>query len=981
MTRYLVSVRWRAPGHAFDHLYLIEGELEPGQMQELAGLLHDRVVQDVAWVALDALAEDPFAPRPGASVIEVAYRPGVTDNEAESVRIGAARLGISGVHAVKTVRRYDLHGRGEADNRAFFNPLIETTLRYDAATAHRRAAWYDELLRPPADSVAQIAHVAIVDAGDEELMRISREGVLSLDLDEMRAIQGYFRAEEREPSDGELETLAQTWSEHCSHKTFKANVRYRGQEPHAPGTAELPDELYRALRMLDGDCAIDSLIGTFLVSATNEILARRVAAGDSRPQLEVLSAFVDNAGILAFDDDYEISFKVETHNHPSALEPFGGANTGVGGVVRDILGVSAQPIANTDVLCFGPLDLPEQQLADGVLHPRQVAAGVVAGVRDYGNKLGIPTVNGAVLYDPGYVANPLVFCGTVGLAPRGRHPRGAQPGDLVVVLGGRTGRDGIHGATFSSVELTHTTAQDVGSAVQIGDPITEKKVLDVILQARDAGLYRAITDCGAGGLSSAVGEMGEETGVAVELEQVPLKYAGLQPWEIWLSEAQERMVIAVAPEHRAALLELCAAEDVEATVIGRFTGDGRLTVTHRGAPVVDLAMRFLHGGRPQRTLEALWRAEARVGAAVLSGEAGPAALDGALMRLLAHPNIASKAAIVRTYDHEVQGRTVVKPLVGATSEGPGDAAVLQPLRASLKGVAIGCGVNPRYGLIDPYWMALACVDEALRNVVAVGADPAQAAILDNFCWGDPRLPDRMAGLVRAAAGCYDAALAFGAPFVSGKDSLNNEYRAADGTRTPHPPTQLVTARALGPDVRRSVTMDLKQPGSAIYLVGVTRDELAGSHYAEVQGRPAGETGVPKVDLALAPRLFAALHGAIGSGLVRACHDLSEGGLGVALAEMAIAGDLGARIELKRMPQHGSQDEATLLFSESPSRFLVEVAPEHTRAFEAALAGLPVAPIGVVERKRELVIDGLESAEIVRAAVSELKAAWQGTVVV
>jgi phosphoribosylformylglycinamidine synthase len=705
-------------------------------------------------------------------------------------------------------------------------------------------------------------------------------------------------------------------------------------------------------------------------------MARMDSAGEPNAdaQFAVLSAFVDNAGIIAFTDDYEVSFKVETHNHPSALEPFGGANTGVGGVVRDVLGVSAQPIANTDVLCFGPLDLDAALVSAGVLHPRQIAAGVVAGVRDYGNKLGIPTVNGAVLYDPGYTANPLVYCGTVGLAPRGRHPRGAHPGDLVVALGGRTGRDGIHGATFSSVELTHTTAADVGSAVQIGDPITEKKVIDVILQARDAGLYRAITDCGAGGLSSAVGEMGEETGATVELATVPLKYAGLQPWEIWLSEAQERMVLAVPPEKSAALLALCAAEDVEASVIGHFTGDKRLTVTHRGATVVSLEMSFLHGGRPQRLLDATWTTPAPLDDSTPSTQSRNYAAD--LKDLLAHPNIASKEPIIRTYDHEVQGRTVIKPLVGVRSEGPGDAAVLQPLRTTLRGIALGCGINPRYGQIDPYWMALACVDEALRNIVAVGGDPRQTAILDNFCWGDPRQPDRMAGLVRATAGCYDAALAYGTPFVSGKDSLNNEYRAADGSRTPIPPTLLISALAIVPDVRQSITMDLKEADNRIYLVGLTRNELLGAHYVYEQ-----PSSLPIVDLALAPKLLLAVHTAIRQELVRACHDLSEGGLGVAAAEMAIAGGLGMAFDLRAVAHDQISQNEILLFSESPTRFLIEVRPSDTAAFEAALDGLPFAQIGIVTHAPNLVVTGIAGDLLLTSTLAELQAAWQSTQVV
>ncbi|MDW8214265.1 MAG: phosphoribosylformylglycinamidine synthase subunit PurL [Roseiflexaceae bacterium] len=981
MPAYLVTVRSRHDPAAPDHLFLLDGDLDHAVVARLTtDLLHDPVVQEASWTLLDDLADEPVAAAAGTLLVEIAYRPGVTDNEAESVRIGAARLGIGGLRTVKTLRRYRVVQPG--GERDLYNDLIQTVLRYPAGSgAAERRAWYAHLLHPPVDHEPFVAHVPITAASDDELLRISQEGILSLDLDEMRAIQAYYRSEGREPTDGELETLAQTWSEHCSHKTFKGRILYKNLAPPDARDASLPADAYPALHRLMRDSEIDSLIRTFLMAATRRVLEQR-----KDRDFAVISAFVDNAGIVAFDDHFEISFKVETHNHPSALEPFGGANTGVGGVVRDVLGVSAQPIANTDVLCFGPLDLPTADLSPGVLHPRRIASGVVAGVRDYGNKLGIPTVNGAVLYDRGYVANPLVYCGTVGLAPRDAHPRAVRPGDAIVVIGGRTGRDGIHGATFSSAELTHTTAEEVGSAVQIGDPITEKKMMDVILQARDRKLYSAITDCGAGGLSSAVGEMGAECGADVDLAHVPLKYAGLQPWEIWLSEAQERMVLAVPQQRLADLLALCASEDVEATVIGRYTDTGRLVVRYHDMLVVDLAMSFLHEGRPQRVLEAHWcgaaSPERQYAVSDVRSSADAASL---LLALLAHPNIASKEPIVRTYDHEVGGRTVVKPLIG---EGPGDAAVLQPLPSSMRGIAVGCGINPRYGRIDPYWMALACVDEALRNVVAVGADPTHAAILDNFCWGDPRLPDRMAGLVRAAAGCYDAAVAFGAPFISGKDSLNNEYRDAEGRRTPIPPTLLISALAPVPDIRRAVTSDLKEAGDYVYLVGITKAELGGAHLFDVAPQasisPAAsraQTQLPRVDLIQAPGLMAALHRAIAAGLVRACHDLSEGGLGVAAAEMALAGNLGLTLDLRAVPREPDvEDDLTLLFSESPTRFLVEVRPADAAAFEAALAGYAHARIGAVT-VQDVQIIGLSGAATVHLTLPAIQSAWQGATVV
>lgn len=983
MARYLVTTRSRSDDRAPQHLCLLDGALSDADVQRLAGeLLHDPVVQTAAWESLDDLSPSPPA-------VEVAYRPGVADTEAESIAIGARRLGIAGLRAVRTLRRYMHPDADPAALAELYNPLIQMMFVQRAGEIGQsdRLAFYALLLHPPDERAPLIEQVALREANDDELLRISQAGILALDLAEMHAIRDYFRSEGRDPTDGELETLAQTWSEHCSHKTFKALVRYvdQGSTRRAAPRASGAPTRYAALELLEGGCEIDSLMRTFLIAATDTVLKRRQnerIAPDER--LTVLSAFVDNAGIIAFGAHHQIAIKVETHNHPSALEPFGGANTGVGGVVRDILGVSARPIANTDVLCFGPLDLPAADLSAGVLHPRRVAAGVVAGIRDYGNKLGIPTVNGAALYDHGYIANPLVFCGTIGIAPRDRHPHNPRPGDAIVSLGGRTGRDGIHGATFSSAELTHTTAQEVGSAVQIGDPITEKKLLDVLIQARDAGLYSAITDCGAGGLSSAVGEMGEQTGAAVELADVPLKYAGLQPWEIWLSEAQERMVLAVPPAKLDMLLALCAGEDVEATMIGHFTGNGRLTVTYRGAMLVDVSMAFLHQGRPQRALDALWRPVERADGGERRQEdrrAEAPSLLTALLQLLAHPNIASKAPIVRTYDHEVLGQTVVKPLVGAACDGPSDAAVLQPLRTTMMGLAIGCGINPRYGRIDPYWMALACIDEALRNVVAVGGDPQQTVILDNFCWGDPRRPDQMAGLARAAAGCHDAAIAFGTPFVSGKDSLNNEYRDASGASAPIPPTLLITALAIVPDVRRAVTMDLKTPGDLVYLVGTTRDELGGA-YMHALRAPPRQPEMPKVDLALAPQIMTAMQRAIGGGLVRACHDLSEGGLGVALAEMSFAGGYGLRADLRAITRDpGLEDDWTLLFSESTSRFLAEVHPNDAGAFELLFAGLPCAPIGEVVVDAELIVVGVAGAEALRGRLDELKAAWQGTAVV
>jgi phosphoribosylformylglycinamidine synthase len=957
----LVTVR-PLVANTHERLYLLAGDLTSADVERLtAELLHDPVSQQAGWQELSGSLADS-SPQPG---VEIAFRPGVTDNEAETILVGARHIGIKHLHQAKTLRRirlphlHDLAALRAHAYDALLNDLIETAYIASVPDDQGRRGFYQHLLEVPAPHTPVITRVPLRDADDAELQRISRDGILALTLAEMQAIREYFTVERRDPTDGELETIAQTWSEHCRHKTFRARISYRQADRAAASAPAAQHPALAELEAADG-AVIDGLLKHYLMRATEAVRS---------PAL--LSAFVDNAGIVAFDDDFEISFKVETHNHPSALEPFGGANTGVGGVVRDVLGVSAKPIAVTDVLCFGPADLPDERLSPGVLHPRRIRAGVVAGVRDYGNKLGIPNINGAILYDEGYVANPLVFCGTVGIAPRGSHPRGVQPGDAIVVIGGRTGRDGIHGATFSSVELTHDTAETVGAAVQIGDPVTEKTVIDVLLQARELGLYTAITDCGAGGLSSAVGEMGEETGAQVELRDVPLKYPGLQPWEIWISEAQERMVVSVAPSNVQRLLELCASEDVEATVIGVFTDDGYLNVRYDGQPLVDIAMEFLHSGGQRLELQASWQAAPPTAPA---DQAATGDLHATLLALLAHPIIASKENVVRTYDHEVQGATILKPLVGVREDGPGDAGALQPRLDSLRGIVLGCGINPRYGKIDPYWMALAVVDEAMRNVVAAGGDPAQTWILDNFCWGDPKLPDRLAGLVRAAAGCHDAALAYKTPFISGKDSLNNEYRDAQGNRVAIPPTLLISAMALVPDVLKTISMDAKAAGNAVYLVGSTSAELGGALVAEAGGSDNGR--VPQVNLAQAPRILSALHGAIAAGMVRACHDLSEGGLGVAAAEMAFAGELGMTLDLRAVPSAEPLDDATILWSESPTRFLVEVAPEHTLAFERSLADLPCAQVGAITATPALVIGGQSGGTLINADVLALKAAWQ-----
>lgn len=925
-------------------VYFLRGDLDDADVERLCHeLLADPIVQRARRESVDK----PMPVPEGAVRVEVGLLPGVTDSVAANLLARARLLGMEGLRAAASAESYTLYGDLTDDQ---VHLIARRLLHNDVIQYYHLGRLEPHVgVEPPAVEL-RAETVPLSGLCDDELLRLSQERLLALDLAEMRAVQSYFAAEGREPTDVELESIAQTWSEHCAHKTFKGIVEYTEETPDGPVQER-----------------IDSLIKTYLRAATERVAAPWVR-----------SAFVDNAGIIDFDDDYEISFKVETHNHPSALEPFGGANTGVGGVVRDIMGVSARPIANTDVLCFGPLDIPADELPAGVLHPRRIYGGVISGVEDYGNKMGIPTVNGSIAFDPGYTANPLVYCGCLGIAPVGLHVRQARPGDLVVVLGGRTGRDGLHGATFSSIELTHETGETSGGAVQIGNPITEKMMLDAILVARDRRLYNAITDCGAGGLSSAVSEMGAEIGVTVQLERVPLKYHGLQPWEIWLSEAQERMVLAVPPENEAALRRICDNYSVEMTVIGTFTDDARLHLRYGDMVVADMSMAFLHNGAPRRVLRACWTLREHgepEGMLALTGRE----LVGDLLAILSHPNVRSKEDVVRRYDHEVQGGTVVKPFTGVMDDGPSDAAVLKPLEVadSWRGIALGCAFNPAYGAIDPYAMAVSAIDEAVRNVVAVGADPEHIAILDNFCWGNPLLADRMGDLVRACKGCYDGAVQYGTPFISGKDSLNNEYAdGITGQQVAIPPSLLISAMGIVPDVREACTMDLKAPGNTLYILGETRRELGGSYYYRLHGHVGNS--VPGMAEA-GPATARALHGAMRRGLVRACHDCSEGGLAVALAEMTLAGQVGADVSLGCIPTGGEDERHAdwLLFSESNGRYLVEVAPGDEGAFEALLDDVPHARIGRVVSDAALTVRDEMGDVLFSLPVEEIRRAWRG----
>jgi len=777
-------------------VFLLEGQISLEEIKRIGDeLLVDPIVEQYSF--------DLKLPLQSAShhVVEIAYNPGVMDPVEISTIKGICDLGIMGITAVRTAKQYHILGKISAKeleiitSRVLMNKLIQHVVQ---DPSHVPATL---TITAPLASKFDVMIIDLLGANDKKLMEISKSGQLYLNLDEMKAVQAHFKKENRNPTDVELETVAQTWSEHCRHKTFRGVIRYREGKNARPQI-------------------IRSLFKTTIAAATLKLNKKWC-----------VSVFHDNAGVITFDKDYNVCFKVETHNHPSALEPFGGANTGVGGVIRDTLGtgLAAKPLCNTDIFCFAPPDTPLSSLPSGTLHPQRVMKGVVAGVRDYGNKMGIPTVNGAIVFDEHFVGNPLVFCGNIGLIPKGKETKRVHKGDLIVAVGGRTGRDGIHGATFSSGELTGESQTISSGAVQIGNPIEEKKVQDALLKAREADLYSAITDCGAGGFSSAVGEMGEKTGARVELDRAPLKYQGLKYHEIWISESQERMVMSVPPQKIEALLKIFADENVEASVLGEFDGSGRLQLFFHGQQVADLDMSFIHDGLPRITKEAVYHKP------VLKQEKIPKAavkdLTESLCMALSHYNVASKESIIRIYDHEVQGTSVIKPLVGPDTDGPSDAAVIRGRLDSNRGIAVSNGINVRFGMIDPWGMAVSCIDEAIRQIIAVGGSLERIALLDNFCWGNPDKPDRLGSMVRCAQGCYKAAVAFGTPFISGKDSLYNEY-TLKGKSIAIPGTILISAIGIIDDVEKCVTMDLKKAGNSIYMIGTTFDELGGSVYLE-----------------------------------------------------------------------------------------------------------------------------------------------------
>ena len=778
----------------------------------------------------------------------------------------------------------------------------------------------------------ELYEVDILSSSKDDLSKISIEMGLNLSTEEMFAVKKYFEDEGRNPTDIELQTIAQLWSEHCRHKTFKSIVVDRGK------------------------VVADNMLKNFIKKATEEINAPWV-----------ISFLKDNAGIIDFTRGYAVAVKVETHNHPSAIDPFGGAATGVGGVIRDVLGVWAEPIALTNVLCFGNLDFPREKLSPGIKHPKYLFRGVTAGISYYGNNMGIPNVSGAIYFDDGYTGNIIVYAGCIGIIPKSMYKWCVKPGDLIIVIGNKTGRDGIHGATFASAELSEESEILMRSAVQIPDPIEEEKLKRTIIRIRDEDLGSGITDLGGGGLAVGVTEMADRMGggALIYLDKLHLREVDMAPWEIWVSESQERMLLSIPRENIDRVLEIIEEEELEASVIGVFTGDKKVKIYFKDILAADINVGFLMNP-PKTVKKASW---------ILSNYIEPELpepkhLDTIILKLLSTPNIASKESVIRTYDHEVKGNTVLKPLQGIYG-GPNDGVILKPLDDSWMGLVVSVGLKPQYSRIDPYWMAASTIEEALRNNVVVGG--RRIALLDNFTWGDPEKPDRLGALVRAVKACYDFSKIFETPYISGKDSLYNESPLGQIL-----PTLLITGVGIIPDVRKAVSVDLKKSNNPIYLIGLTRRELGASEYYRFKGFIGNS--VPKVYPKEVKKSMECITRSIDEGYVASSHDLSEGGLGIAIAEMVLSSRYGAKIWLEKVLERDSDRNDVLLFSESNGRFLLEIKREYEDMFKktADELGCIYSKIGIVTSRKELSIYDIHSEKdlIVNIASERLREAWK-----
>ena len=902
-------------------------------------------------------------------IVEVTYRPGVTNPTAitarKSVETALGRK-LAQDEMIQTAVQYLIESPELSDDqiaamqKSFYNPLVQQAefIKREEWGAKKLPDFYPYKV---VSSDVTIKNFDLASMDDNALEKLSEERLLALNLNEMKSLQKYFTSQETiavrkkagmgNATDVELEMIGQTWSEHCKHKIFSADIDYEDAEA---GTSE----------------HIKSLYASYIKKTTKDLW-------DKKPFLR--SVFSDNSGVVEFDKDNLVCFKVETHNSPSALDPYGGAITGIVGVNRDIIGTGkgARPFFNTDFLCFGNPDTPDEDIPSGLLHPKAVMSGVHHGIIDGGNQSGIPTVAGGFLFDDSYTGKPLVFRGTGGIMPAAMAGEGTwikhiNPGDKAVMIGGRIGKDGIHGATFSSLVLDEASPV---SAVQIGDPITQKKMSDFLMEARDLGLYQGITDNGAGGLSSSLGEMAEySNGVVIDLDKCPLKYQGLAPWEILVSESQERMSLAVEEKNLKAFLDLAAKRDVEATVVGEFNDSGYISILGGGRLAGYLSMEFLHKGLPSMHLKAVWKRPAAPEMKIEKED--PKEL---LIKILGDPNVSSRETLVRQYDHEVGAVSVVKPFVGKASDAPSDGAVLKPVYGSNKGVTVTHGICPRVGDWDTYNMAQCAVDEAFRSHIALGGDPESASVLDNFCWPDPvksaKTPDgeyKLAQLVRTCKGVNRICLDYGLPLISGKDSMKNDA-SMNGKKVSVRPTLLISLMGMIKDTKKAMTSDFKNAGDYIYILGTTTGAMGGSTYEKIKGYSLGAS--PSVDTRGAFKMYCQLASAIEQDLVASCHDMSDGGLAVALAESALGGMCGCDVDISSIPGAAGLDDIRTLFAESPSRFVVSVKKENAAKFEELMAGSPFARAGQTNSSDKVIFKN-KGNTVLSITCAEIETAWK-----
>ncbi len=954
------------------NIYTIEADLSAEQLKILGeNLFADSVSQEFS-------INKPLA-KDFNWLCEIGFKPGVTDNVAKTAKQAIEDIlkkKFKPNEAVYTSKQYLISGkrltRENLDNIAknlLANDLIQQWVITDWQSFTKKSCY----LPVPKVKIPHEPAITTIDlnVSDKELLKISKERKLALNLIEMQEIKKYFSRPEiikerqnfglnKEPTDAELEVLAQTWSEHCKHKIFNAKIKYK-------------DEQGRQIK-------INSLFNTYIKSSTKQL----------QKELDwVVSTLWDNSGVIRFSNDWLLAVKCETHNSPSNEEPYGGAITGIVGVYRDPMGtgMGCKLIYGTYGFCTGsPFYKGELRPK---LHPRRLLEGVRKGVEDGGNKSGIPTPYGITFFDNAYIGKPAIYVLATGIIPskvgnEEGFKKKIEPGDLIVMVGGKVGIDGIHGATESSMEAGEWVS---ASHVQIGDPFTQKKMHDFLIEARDLGFYKGITDNGAGGLSSSVGEMAEfSNGFKLHLDKVPLKYAGLDPWQIMVSESQERMTLSVSPNKIDKFLKLAEKHDVEATVLGEFTDSGKFYSTYDGKAVTYMDMDFVHEGVPQMELEAEWISPKKRGVCEPELE-NIKNHDSFLKEILARINICSKEYITRQFDYEVQGTSVIKHLVGEDNDVYNDAVVIKPVFDLEQGIAIAAGINPKYSQIDTYQMTASVIDEAIRRIIAVGGSLKQIALNDNFCWPSP-LPTtqnpeakyKLAQLIRANQALYDYTLAFKTPCISGKDSMSMDGTVKDVNGKEQRISALPTIQfsAIGKinDIGKCVTMDVKKPGDFVYVLGITRDELGGSEYYEIRGEIG--LNVPKVDAQAAINLYNALSQAIEQGLVASAHGCYKGGLGVALSQTCFAGGHGLDISLKKVPTKELFNNDKILYSESQSRFVVTVSPENKKRFEKILNGNIYQEIGQVKDNKIFMVKGIKDKIIIKENIYKLKQAWKAT---